>query len=185
MWEHRNPLVQIIQCELVFAHLAFVTDGTVAPKLPILSLLQEPAALSVLDLGGQVRDVHRVLSHLQSLCRQLLQRQIGKGAVFRPQHMDLDHLAILDLRPLAHQLKPPRIQLQILRALRFFEVLSEVLVADGHLLQGVLGPGPVVVELEEDGSPGLGQQVVRASRVLAHLEDDVALKCIIRAYSCK
>ena len=141
--------------------------------------------LSVLDLGGQVRDVHRVLSHHQSLCRQLLQRQIGKGAVFRPQHMDLDHLAILDLRPLAHQLKPPRIQLQILRALRFFEVLSEVLVADGHLLQGVLGPGPVVVELEEDGSPGLGQQVVRASRVLAHLEDDVALKCIIRAYSCK
>ena len=51
-------------------------------------------------------------------------------------------------------------------------MLSEVLVADGHLLQGVLGPGPVVVELEEDGSPGLGQQVVRASRVLAHLENN-------------
>ena len=28
-------------------------------------------------------------------------------------------------------------------------------------------------------------QVVRVSQVLAHLEDDVALKCIIRAYSCK
>ena len=92
MWEHLNPLVQIIQCELVFAHLAFVTDGTVAPKLPILSLLQEPAALSVLDLGGQVRDVHRVLSHLQAFGRQFLQRPIRKGAVVGPKHMDLDHL---------------------------------------------------------------------------------------------
>ena len=77
------------------------------------------------------------------------------------------------------------IKLEILGALGLLEVLSEVLMANGHLLQGILGPGPVVVELEEDGSPGLGQQVVRASRVLAHLEDDVALKCIIRAYSCK
>ena len=94
MREHLDPLVEIVQCELVFAHLALVPDGTVAPELPILCLLQKPAALSVVDVGG--------------------------------------------------------------------EVLSEVLMANGHLLQGILGPGPVVVELKEDGSPWLCQQVIRA-----------------------
>ena len=87
--------------------------------------------------------------------------------------MDLDHLPILDIGPLAHQLKPPWIKLEILGALGLLEVLSEVLMANGHLLQGILGPGPVVVELKEDGSPWLCQQVIRAFRVLADLEDDI------------
>ena len=59
-------------------------------------------------------------------------------------------------------------------ALGLLEVLSEVLMANGHLLQGILGPGPVVVELKEDGSPWLCQQVIRAD-----LEDDIELKCIL------
>ena len=162
MREHLDPLVEIVQCELVFAHLALVPDGTVAPELAILCLLQKPAALSVVDVGGEVRDVHRVLSHLQAFGRQFFQRPIRKGAVVGPEHMDLDHLPILDIGPLAHQLKPPWIKLEILGALGLLEVLSEVLMANGHLLQGILGPGPVVVELKEDGSPWLCQQVIRA-----------------------
>ena len=54
------------------------------------------------------------------------------------------------------------IKLEILGALGLLEVLSEVLMANGHLLQGILGPGPVVVDLKEDGSPWLCQQVIRA-----------------------
>ena len=51
MREHLNPLVEIVEGELVLPNLALVADGTVSPKLAIFRLLQKPAGLSVLDVG--------------------------------------------------------------------------------------------------------------------------------------
>ena len=48
-------------------------------------------------------------------------------------------------------------------------MLSKILVPDGELLEGVLGAGAVVVELEEDGRAGLAEQKVRPPGVLSHL----------------
>ena len=77
--------------------------------------------------------------------------------------MDLHDSPVLHLGPLAHQLEPPGIQLQVLRTFWLLQVLSEVLVADCELFQRVLQP-------KENSGPRLGQQSIRLFGVLADLE---------------
>ena len=84
--------------------------------------------------------------------------------------MDLHDGPVLHLRPLAHQLEPPGIQLQVLRTFWLLQVLSEVLVADCELFQRVLRPASIVVGLKENCGPWLGQQSIRSFGVLADLE---------------
>ena len=124
----------------------------------------------VLEVGGDVRYTRGIFSHLQASSGQLLQGDIRKGAVVSPENMDLDHCAVLNLRPLAHQRKPPRIQFQVLRTFWLLQVLPEVLVADREFLERVLWPAPIVVGLKENGSPWLGQQCIRSFGVLADLK---------------
>ena len=53
--------------------------------------------------------------------------------------------------------------------------------SDGQLLQGILGPAAVVVDLEQDGSPLLGQQLIWAPGVLTDLKIKLCLySCIYR-----
>ena len=106
MREHLNPLVEIVEGELVLANLALVADGTVAPKLAIFRLLQKPAGLSVFDVGRYVRDSQRVLSHSQAFRGQVLQGHLWEGTVVSPEDVDLDDFAILDIRPLAVRTSP-------------------------------------------------------------------------------
>ena len=170
MRENLYPLVEVIQGKLVFAHFSFMSNRTVTSELTILGFLQKPTRFAVLEIGGQVRDSCRILSEFQASSNQLLEGDLREGAVGSPEHMDLDHLADLNLRALTHHLEPARIQFQVLGGFWLLQVLPQVLVSDGQLLQGVLGPASVVVHLKQDGSPLLGQQLIWALGVLADLK---------------
>ena len=105
---------------------------------------------------------HRLASAFQFIFRYSIQETEAKY---------FEHQAsVLLSRGIIEQLRPgtanPQITfsefVEILGALGLLKVLSEVMMANGHLLQGILRTCPVVVELKEDGSPWLCQQVIRA-----------------------
>ena len=170
MWEDLDSLVEVIQRKLVFTNFALMADRTITPEFSILGFLQKPTRFAVLEIGGEVRDRRGIFSELQASFGQLLEGGIREGAVGSPEDVDLHHLANLNLRALAHQLEPTRIQFHVLGGFWLLQVLPQVLVSDGQLLQGVLGPAPVVVHLKQDGSPLLGQQLIWAPGVLTDLK---------------
>ena len=109
---------------------------------------------------------HRLASAFQFIFRYSIQETEAKY---------FEHQAsVLLSRGIIEQLRPGSANPQITfsefveilgalaKSLGLLKVLSEVMMANGHLLQGILRTCPVVVELKEDGSPWLCQQVIRA-----------------------
>ena len=169
MRENFNPVMLVVQAKLMLTHFALVANRTVSSELTVFCLLDEPAGLSVLEICGEVRNRAGVIPELKSLLCQLLERGVREGTAVRPQDVQMHDLAEEHVGPLAHQQEVPGLQLKVLRTLGLVKMLPVVLVADGQLLEGVLGAGAVVVELEEDGRAGLAEQKVRPPGVLSHL----------------